>query len=89
MLESLFYKITGRRPITLFKRDSGADIFLCKLRNFQEHLFIEHIRVTASAIHRLFFFRTLDYFIYNKCVTSGTDDARLPPFPPIAKMLPT
>ena len=27
--------------------------------------------------------------LYNKCVTTGTGDARLPPFPPITKMLPT
>ena len=34
MPESLF-----DRPATLFKRDSGTDVFLWILRNFQEHLF--------------------------------------------------
>ena len=63
VMESLFYKIVGWRAITLFKRDSGVDIFLWKLQNFKQYLFIEHIRVTASAIHRILFFKTLDRFL--------------------------
>ena len=33
-----------------YKRDSGTGIFLSNLRNFQEHLFTEQFRTTASRI---------------------------------------
>ena len=53
------------RPVTVFKKDSYAGISLCILANFEEHFFTEDIQVTASAVHRIFFFRTIDCLITN------------------------
>ena len=43
-------QITNSVIATLLLRDSGTDVFLWILRNFYEHLFIEHLRVTASGL---------------------------------------
>ena len=48
-----------------FKRDSGAGIFLFLLQNFWKHLYTEDIGVTASALHRIFLFKTLNHLVTN------------------------
>ena len=47
-LKSLFKKVEGLKPATLLKMNSSTGVFLWILRNFQEHLFTEHLRKNAS-----------------------------------------
>ena len=39
VLESLFNKVAGLKPVTLLKSDSNTGVILRVLRNFYEHLF--------------------------------------------------
>ena len=48
VLESLFNKVAGLIPATLLKRDAIAGVFMWNLRNFEEHLFEDHLQTTAS-----------------------------------------
>ena len=48
--QSLFFNKGADLSLQLYlKRDSGAGVFLRVLRNFQEHLFKEHLWGTPSA----------------------------------------
>ena len=48
-LQWLLLTVSGFQTATLFfKRDSGKDVCLWVLQNFQEYLPTEHIRMTAS-----------------------------------------
>ena len=46
-----FRQICG--PVALWKRDSGADVFLWIFRNFQEHLFYRTPPVAASEYEKM------------------------------------
>ena len=49
LLQWLLLTVSGFQTATLFfKRDSGKDVCLWILQNFQEYLPTEHIRMTAS-----------------------------------------
>ena len=49
LLQWLLLTVSGFQTATLFfKRDSGKDVSLWILQNFQEYLPTEHIRMTAS-----------------------------------------
>ena len=50
MLESLFNKDAGLRPVTLLKRDSGTGISPCICQTFKNTYVAEHLRTAAFAI---------------------------------------
>ena len=44
-----FFNKVRAQPATLLKKDSGTGVSLWILQNFREHLFTEHLWITASA----------------------------------------
>ena len=67
--------------IKLQAEDYGTGLFCVFCKAFKKVFFIEHLPVTASILHIIFFFRTLDHVITDKCVTSRAGDNGWSPLP--------
>ena len=67
--------------IKLQAEDYGTGLFCVFCKAFKKAFFTEHLPVTASILHRIFFFRTLDHVITDKYVTSRVGDNGWSPLP--------